>query len=74
MFTDAAPRICKVLLAFNFDILNQRRYNAPHVDEVGVIAVGADEKSTCAQDIIIQPKHGPPKPILVTHSCYDSMH
>lgn len=55
--------------------MNQRRYNAPQVGEVGVIVIGADgEENTRARHIIVQPKHGLPKPISQFSSCYDALH
>ena len=54
--------------------INRRRYNAPQITEVGVIATGIGEESMQSRDIIVQPKYDPPRRISEFSSCYDAMH
>jgi hypothetical protein len=53
---------------------DQRRYNAPTVDELAVLVIGNDQDVTEGRDIILRPRHGGLQRISDLHSAYAPLH
>ena len=53
---------------------DQRRYNAPTVDEIAVLIVGNDQDANDGRDIILRPRDGGLQRISDLHSAYAPLH